>query len=194
MERLRQHPPEPEAPTVVATDDLIRGVAALHSFDPEFDVHLFLSAVGSIVTLIREAWNSNQPERALPLLEPGLARRWPQQWAAWQRQPFLIFNGVGLPHVVLANISTSEVADSIVTEVSLPSEPGAAVASYRQTWTFVRYRGDQQLTTFRCPACGAPYSREEGGPCRYCGAAVSGLAFSWLLAAASDGAPTHVPD
>jgi hypothetical protein len=64
---------------------------------------------------------------------------------------------------------------------------GAHTHYVRERWRLVRDAGVQskppeQVGSFHCPNCGAPFGPEGGDRCEYCGQVVSGGRFDWSVA------------
>lgn len=182
--------PGPSSPASRASRDL----DDVRQLDPEFSVVLFHDFAYALYAKAHEARST---PRDLESLSPYLSQSAREQLA--QRQPVgAPVSGVviGAMRVVSLSIPTSApaVADApkpqviVVLEFESNMTVGAEHAHYvRERWQLVRDAGvrskpPEQVGSFHCPNCGAPFGPEGGDRCEYCGQVVSGGKFDWSVA------------
>ncbi|HEV7786816.1 MAG TPA: hypothetical protein VGQ28_15835, partial [Thermoanaerobaculia bacterium] len=176
-----------------------RDLDDIRQLDPEFSVVLFQDFAYALYAKAHEA-RSNP--RDLESLSPYLGQSARDQLA--QRRPVgAPVSGVviGAMRVVSLSIPTAGAAatsgDTPQPQVIVLLEfeanmtvgtSGAEQTHYvRERWRLVRDAGVQskppeQVGSFHCPNCGAPFGPEGGDRCEYCGQVVSGGRFDWSVA------------
>jgi hypothetical protein len=187
-----------QAPAARASRDL----DDVRSLDPEFSVVLFQDFA---YALYAKAHEDRSNPRDLESLSPYLSQSARAQLA--QRQPVgAPVSGVviGAMRVVELSIPAAGAAATpggtpqpqvmVLLEfeanmtVGTTGTAGAERTHYvRERWRLVRDAGvrskpPEQVGSFHCPNCGAPFGPEGGDRCEYCGQVVSGGRFDWSVA------------
>ncbi|MFY9822195.1 MAG: TIM44-like domain-containing protein, partial [Thermoanaerobaculia bacterium] len=174
-----------------------RDLDDVRQLDPEFSVVLFQDFAYALYAKAHEA-RSNP--RDLESLSPYLSQNARDQLA--RRPPVgAPVSGVviGAMRVVELSLPTATAAGAPQAQVTVVLEleanmtvgptgtSGGAQTHYvRERWRLVRDAGVQskppeQVGTFHCPNCGAPFGPEGGDRCQYCGQVVSGGRFDWSV-------------
>lgn len=185
------------APAARASRDL----DDIRQLDPEFSVVLFQDFA---YALYAKAHESRSVPRDLESLSPYVGE--PARAQLAQRQPvgapvsgvvIGAMRAVGIslpvPGAVAAAADAPKPQVTVLLEFEANMTVGAAGASarthyVRERWQLVRDAGVQskppeQVGSFHCPNCGAPFGPEGGDRCEYCGQVVSGGRFDWSVAA-----------
>ncbi|HEV7504158.1 MAG TPA: TIM44-like domain-containing protein [Thermoanaerobaculia bacterium] len=182
-----------QAPASRASRDL----DDVRQLDPEFSVVLFQDFA---YALYAKAHKARSNPRDLESLSPYLGQSARDQLA--QRRPVgAPVSGVviGAMRVVSLSIPTGGAAPAASADTPQPQvivllefesnmTVGAEQTHYvRERWRLVRDVGVQskppeQVGSFHCPNCGAPFGPEGGDRCEYCGQVVSGGKFDWSVA------------
>jgi predicted lipid-binding transport protein (Tim44 family) len=173
----------------------VRDLDAIRDQDPELSVVLFEDFAYALFARAHQARSS---QRDLESLSPYLSAVARSHLA--QRRPVgAPVSGVviGAMRVVDLSIPTPAAASSSETpqvRVDLEFEAnmtvGMAGAEHTQyvqeRWRLardigVRSKPPEQVRSFQCPNCGAPFGPEGGDRCEYCGQVVSGGRFDWSV-------------
>lgn len=170
-----------------------RDLDDVRELDPEFSVVLFHDFAYALYAKAHEA-RSNP--RDLESLSPYVAPAAREHLA--HRPPVgAPVSGVviGAMRVVSLSIPVAGApSDAPQRQVTLLLEfesnmtVGAEHTQYvRERWRLVRDAGvrskpPEQVGSFHCPNCGAPFGPEGGDRCEYCGQVVSGGKFDWSVA------------
>jgi hypothetical protein len=164
--------------------------------DPEFSVVLFQDFA---YALYAKAHEDRSNPRDLESLSPYLSQSARDQLS--QRRPA----GAPVSGVVIGAMRVVELSIPVGGAVAPAAEApkpqvmvlleleanmtvgGAHTHYVRERWRLVRDAGVQskppeQVGSFHCPNCGAPFGPEGGDRCEYCGQVVSGGRFDWSVA------------
>jgi uncharacterized Zn finger protein (UPF0148 family) len=185
-------PVPPPAPRVLPDLDRIRAL------DPEFSAVLFEDFAYDLYARAHEARNAPQ---ALAALAPYLSEAARQDLA--QRPPVgapvsgVIVGALHLADLALPALPATGAAGQIVVVLEYESNltvgasaagaGGAARTQYLdERWTLVRNAAVQskppeQVGSFHCPNCGAPFQSAGGGRCDFCGEVVTDGRFDWSV-------------
>jgi DNA-directed RNA polymerase subunit RPC12/RpoP len=182
--RNRRTPVVPPAARVPPDLDRIRAL------DPEFSAVLFEDFAYDLYARAHEA--RSHPE-ALAALAPYLSEAARQDLA--RRSPVgAPVSGVvvGALHVAELALPASGTAGQIVVVLEYESNLTVGTGQAARTqylderWTLVRNaavqsRPPEQVGSFHCPNCGAPFKSAGGGRCDYCGEVVTDGRFDWSV-------------
>jgi ribosomal protein L37AE/L43A len=170
---------------------------SIRALDPDFSTVLFEDFAYDLYARAHEA---RSDPAALSALAPYLSEAARRHLA--QRPPqgapvsavivgALRMAGVNLPAPGPAGPATlGQVTVVLEYEANLTAgAPGAERAQYlRERWTLVRdaavrSKPPDQVGSFHCPNCGAPFTSAGGGRCDYCGQVVTDGRFDWSVLA-----------
>jgi uncharacterized Zn finger protein (UPF0148 family) len=172
----------------------VRDLGTLRAGDARFSAVLFEDFA---YALFARAHQARSDPRALAALAPYLSEAARQHLAG--RPPV----GSPVSGVVVGALRVLDVAlpaepqgRSVVTleyeanlTVGASSDPAARTHYVRERWRLARAAGvltkpPEQITSFHCPNCGAPFtSAAGGGRCDYCGQVVTDGRFDWSVEA-----------
>lgn len=192
IKRSQKAGPPASAPQQPLDLDVIRNL------DPDFSAVLFLDFAYALYARAHQA-RASQP--ALDALAPYLS---PEVRASLADRPPA---GVPVSEVVVGALraagidlpSTEPVPGSPPAQVRVRLEiesnltlgdAGSERTQYAsETWTLVRGAGvrtkpPQDVRSFHCPNCGAPFTSSGSDRCDYCGEVVSGGRFDWTVVSA----------
>ena len=196
--------PGPSSP-VSRASRASRDLDDVRQLDPEFSVVLFHDFAYALYAKAHEA-RSNP--RDLESLSPYIGHGAREQLA--QRQPVgAPVSGVVIGAMRVVSLSLPAAGASAATSpadapkpqvivllefesnMTVGNAPGTSGAEHthyvRERWQLVRDAGvlskpPEQVGSFHCPNCGAPFGPEGGDRCEYCGQVVSGGKFDWSVA------------
>jgi predicted lipid-binding transport protein (Tim44 family)/DNA-directed RNA polymerase subunit RPC12/RpoP len=183
-------PVAPPAPRVPPDLDRIRAL------DPEFSAVLFEDFAYDLYARAHEARSDPQ---ALAALAPYLSEAARRELAA--RPPAgAAVSGVvvGAMHVADLTLPAPGAAGQVVVVLEYESnltlgrgDTGGVLTGERtqyldELWTLVRNaavpsKPPEQVGSFHCPNCGAPFASAGGGRCDYCGEVVTDGRFDWSV-------------
>ncbi|HEV7515844.1 MAG TPA: hypothetical protein VGR07_06065, partial [Thermoanaerobaculia bacterium] len=177
-------PPAPRVPP-----DLER----IRALDPEFSAVLFEDFAYNLYARAHEARNDPQALAALaPYLSEAARRELAQRPPAGAAVSGVV---VGALHVADLDLPDSGAAGHVVVvleyESNLTVDTGGLLTGERtqyldELWTLVRNaavpsKPPEQVGSFHCPNCGAPFASAGGGRCDYCGEVVTDGRFDWSV-------------
>jgi predicted RNA-binding Zn-ribbon protein involved in translation (DUF1610 family) len=187
------------APTAPPARPRSRDLDALRERDPQFSAVLFEDFV---TALFARAHQSRSDAAALAGLAPYLGEAARQHLAG--RQPVgapvsgVVIGAVRVRDVVVPQGAQGSPGTDPQSQVMLEIEANLTLAAggpeerthyVQERWRLVRAAGvlskpREQVKTFSCPNCGAPFSGAAGGGrCEYCGQVVTDGRFDWSVAA-----------
>lgn len=184
--------PPKEPPQRPASRDLDQ----IRNLDPEFSVVLFEDFAYALFARAHQARSSQRDLEALsPYLGPAARNH-----LAQRRPVGAPVHGVviGALRVLDLTIPSSAAAPpgapppQVVVQLEFEANmtvgmAGADHAHYvQERWRLVRNanvtsKPPEQVRSFQCPNCGAPFGPEGGERCEYCGQVVSGGRFDWSV-------------
>jgi len=173
-----------------------RDLDDIRQLDPEFSVVLFQDFA---YALYAKAHEDRANPRDLESLSPYLGQDARDQLA--QRQPVgapvsgvvigaMRVVGLSIPAATPTTAGTPQPKVTVLLEFEANMTVGAAGVErtqyVRERWRLVRdanvqSKPPEQVGTFHCPNCGAPFGPEGGDRCQYCGQVVSGGRFDWSV-------------
>ncbi len=177
-----------------------RDLDDVRQLDPEFSVVLFHDFAYALYAKAHEARsNPRDLESLSPYLDPSAREQLAQRQPVGAPVSSVV---IGAMRVVSLSIPASEAPadasrpqvtvllefESNMTVGSAPGTSGSERTHYiRERWRLVRDAGvrskpPEQVGSFHCPNCGAPFGPEGGDRCEYCGQVVSGGKFDWSVA------------
>ncbi|MEA2693190.1 MAG: hypothetical protein QOJ16_2577 [Acidobacteriota bacterium] len=186
--------PRPSTSRTAPADPRSLDLESIRALDPDFSTVLFEDFAYDLYARAQEA---RSDPAALSALAPYLSEAARRQLA--ERQP----QGVPVSAVIVGALR--------VAEVTLPGPaPGSASASAGQVTVVLEYEANltagaraqylrerlwlvrnasvrskppDQVGSFHCPNCGAPFKSAGGGRCDYCGQVVTDGRFDWSVLA-----------
>jgi uncharacterized Zn finger protein (UPF0148 family) len=162
----------------------------IRALDPEFSAVLFEDFAYDLYARAHEARNDPQALAALaPYLSEAARRDLAQRPPAGAPVSGVV---VGALHVADLALPAPGAAGQIVVILEYESNltvgtGNAARTQYlNERWTLVRNAAVQskppeQVGSFHCPSCGAPFASAGGGRCDYCGEVVTDGRFDWSV-------------
>jgi DNA-directed RNA polymerase subunit RPC12/RpoP len=167
---------------------------AIRSLDPDFSIVLFDDFVYSLYAKAHQSRSNRRDLDALaPYLSEAVRNNLEQRRPAGTPVTAVIVGALRVLDVALPGPLSGPTPDPRV-RVSLDIESnltlGAAGSERTQyveeRWRLVRgadvrTRPPQQVQSFHCPNCGAPFETTGGDRCQYCGEVVSGGRFDWTV-------------
>jgi hypothetical protein len=170
-----------------------RDLDGIRDLDPEFSVVLFEDFA---YALYAKAHESRSDRKQLDTLAPYLAQAARDEIAA--RPPVgAPVSGVVIGAMRAVDLRLPAATDphpqvQVVLEfesnMTVGAGTGDATHYVRERWWLVRDAGvrtrpPEDVRSFHCPNCGAPFGPESGDRCQYCGEVVGGGRFDWTVTA-----------
>ncbi len=189
IKRSKASAPPPSAPPPQPLDlDVIRTI------DPDFSAVLFLDFAYALYARAHQARANSQALDALsPYLSPAVRA------ALAAREPA----GVPVAEVVVgalrvvgihlpapdAQPAQVRVRLEIESNLTLGDAGGERTQYAAESWTLIRGAGvrtkpPQDVQSFHCPNCGAPFASSGSDRCEYCGEVAGNGRFDWTVVAA----------
>jgi len=183
------HPPAGPAARPRSLD-----LEAIRKLDPDFSVVLFEDFA---YALYARAYQAHASRRDLDALAPYLSEAARQRIE--QRRPVgapvqgVVVGALRVVDLSLPQAGIPDARVAVVLEIESNMTLGMAGAEQtqyaRERWRLVRSaaartKPPQDVRTFHCPNCGAPFEasdRPGGDRCSYCGEVVSGGRFDWSV-------------
>jgi len=165
----------------------------IRALDPEFSAVLFEDFAYDLYARAHEARNDSQEMAALaPYLSEAARRELVERPPSGAAVSGVV---VGALHVADLALPAPGAAGQVVVvleyESNLTVATGGVLAGERtqyldERWTLVRNaavrsRPPEQVGSFHCPNCGAPFASAGGGRCDYCGQVVTDGRFDWSV-------------
>ncbi|MFY9822546.1 MAG: hypothetical protein WAM82_14270, partial [Thermoanaerobaculia bacterium] len=189
--------PVPPVPAERASRDL----DDVRQLDPEFSVVLFQDFAYALYAKAHEARsNPRDLESLSPYLEPEARNQLAQRRPVGAPVSGVVIGAMrvvelSIPAAGAAAGAPQPQAPQVIVRLEFeanmtvggPAGTSGEHAHYvRERWRLVRDAGVQskppeQVGTFHCPNCGAPFGPEGGDRCQYCGQVVSGGRFDWSV-------------
>jgi ribosomal protein L37AE/L43A len=166
----------------------------IRTLDPDFSAVLFEDFAYALYARAHQARSSR---RDLDALAPYISEAARQQIE--QRRPVgapvhgVVVGALRVTGLSLPAAGTAPAFVAVVLEIEANMTVGMAGAEHaqyaREEWRLVRNasartRPPDQVRTFHCPNCGAPFEASDGpggDRCSYCGEVVSGGRFDWSV-------------
>jgi uncharacterized Zn finger protein (UPF0148 family) len=182
-------PPPSPAPRVPPDLDRIRAL------DPEFSAVLFEDFAYDLYARAQEARNDPQALAALaPYLSEAARRDLAARLPAGAPVSGVIVGALHIADVALpaAAPAAEGAAGQVVVVLEYESNltvgtgGGARTQYLKERWTLmrnaaVRSKPPEQVGSFHCPNCGAPFASAGGGRCDFCGEVVTDGRFDWSV-------------
>ncbi len=183
-------------PTVFQ-DGLEARRSALEQSDPFFDWNGFINHAADVFMKIQTAWTSRKWEMARPYETDHLFaqhRYWMEKYI--QENKRNVLEDIKISGIEICRVEVDKFYDSITVRIQARMKDytvslnGSSISSssvspriFSEYWTFIRKSGvsSTELSTERCPNCGAPVKVSTAGLCEYCNTKVTGGDFSWVL-------------
>jgi uncharacterized Zn finger protein (UPF0148 family) len=188
----RPAPPPPPPPRRPTQDlEVIRGL------DPDFSIVLFDDFVYALYARAHQARASRRDLDALaPYLSEGARTALAQRPPEGMPVTAVVVGALRVLDVILPGGppagSTPDPRVRVILEIEANLTLGAAGSErtqyVKERWRLVRganvlTKPPQQVRSFHCPNCGAPFAPTGGDRCEYCGEVVSGGRFDWTVEA-----------
>jgi predicted lipid-binding transport protein (Tim44 family) len=188
VKRSQKSGPPPGAPPPPQPLDL----DVIRDLDPDFSAVLFLDFAYALYARAHQA-RASQP--ALDALAPYLS---PEVRASLAARPpagvpvsEVVVGALRVVGIDLPSPEPAQVRVRLEIESNLTlGDAGSERTQYAtETWTLVRGAGvrtkpPQDVRSFHCPNCGAPFTSSGSDRCEYCGEVVSGGRFDWTVMSA----------
>ncbi|HEX3526125.1 MAG TPA: TIM44-like domain-containing protein [Thermoanaerobaculia bacterium] len=192
IKRSKAAAPPPGAPPPQPLDlDVIR------TLDPDFSAVLFLDFAYALYARAHQARANSQALDALsPYLSPAVRAALAAREPAGVPVAEVVVGalrvvGIHLPSPPSQATQPAQVRVRLEIESNLTlGDAGSERTQYAaESWTLVRDAGvrtkpPQDVQSFHCPNCGAPFASSGSDRCEYCGEVVSNGRFDWTVVAA----------
>jgi predicted lipid-binding transport protein (Tim44 family)/DNA-directed RNA polymerase subunit RPC12/RpoP len=189
IKRSMKSGPPPSAPPPPQPLDL----DVIRTIDPDFSAVLFLDFAYALYARAHQARANQQALDALsPYLSPDVRAALAAREPAGVPVAEVI---VGALRVVGIDMPSPGAAQQVRVRLEIESnltlgDAGSERTQYAaESWTLVRDAGvrtkpPQDVQSFHCPNCGAPFAASGSDRCEYCGEVVSNGRFDWTVVAA----------
>jgi predicted lipid-binding transport protein (Tim44 family)/DNA-directed RNA polymerase subunit RPC12/RpoP len=167
---------------------------AIRTLDPDFSIVLFNDFVYALYARAHQARANRRDLDALaPYLSEAVRAGLAQRPPAGTPVTAVIVGAVRVLDVILPGPPAGPTPDPrvrVTLEIESNLTLGAAgreLTQYvKERWRLVRganvrTKPPQQVQSFHCPNCGAPFEPTGGDRCQYCGEVVSGGRFDWTV-------------
>lgn len=193
---------KPGAPAAGPDPQVMSGLAALKSVDPDFEPETFLQRAEMAFLLVKRAYQDRNAHAGRAFLTPDLWQEWSsevQSLTEQHQRPVL--ENLNVRGMQVPSVSHDEGGDAI--EVHLDYVAAAHCVDDRtgqvisgttedqrlgENWTFQRQAGARTVvsggvTASKCPNCGAPLKLNDDGQCDYCKADITSGRYDWVVTA-----------
>lgn len=194
-------PPAPLAAAPVSPQMTAASLSDLKSRDPNFSEQQFEDLASTAFFKIQEAWATKDMAVARAFASPALFQRFETQLGQLRQKGWTN----KIENLVIGSIDVAEAVhdggfdyvtariNAAAADYTVDDKTGAIVGGTRnqrqfsEYWTFLRsdqvktVAGKTELTTQKCPNCGAPIAMNALGKCDYCASDIVSGKFSWVL-------------